>query len=91
MLYSKENAGRDIRGDIAKGTQAVLPQCIRPHSRHELLRARFRDALRGDANSCVGEKNVQTTVLLQRLIDDTLNICLLTGIDFARMDVHIRI
>lgn len=65
----------------------VLPECIRPHIRHEFLRRGFGDALGGDGDAGIGEEDVQTTVLFQRLVDDAFDVVFVARVDFACVHV----
>lgn len=67
------------------------PLRVRAHDLVELVTARLRDPLGGDGDAGVGEEDVQPAVLLQRLVDDPLDVLLFPGVHLARVDLHGRV
>lgn len=78
----------------AKGEQNQSPhspQSIHPHSLHELPHIPLRHPLHRNRNPRIRKENVQTTILLQRLIHHTLDIRFRPRVDFTAVDRRARV
>lgn len=82
----KVSSSSKVEGNLPR--DEPLPKSVRFHSVHETISINLREHLRLSYDSSIGEENIQTSVLGDRLVDDAGHSFLVPGVKLAHMDIY---